>query len=565
MLDFNEEEQNKKLEELRKQEAEELARVLSDKYGIQYIDLSVKSINSDALKVIPEEEARAGGVAAFQIAGKKLSVAILSPNSQKTKDVLAELENKGFVNTVYMVTQSSLDRAWDRYKELSKSFVTKAGLIDISTEILEEFMQKTKTIEDIRASISEITANKNRNTSQIFEMILAGALALGASDIHMEPQELTIRLRYRLDGVLHDIDNFDKGVYRLIASRIKLLSSLKLNFNKNAQDGRFTINVGLKDIEVRTSVGPGAYGETIVMRLLDPEAISINLEDMSIEPKLLGIFLNEIEKPNGLILVTGPTGSGKTTTLYAFLKKVNQPSAKIITIEDPIEYHLKGLSQTQVNEDAGYTFLEGLRSVMRQDPDIIMVGEIRDSETAKIAINAALTGHLVFSTLHTNDAAGAIPRLVDLGVNHKIIASALTLTIAQRLTRQLCQVCKKEIAPDARQKKIIDTLIGDIKEKRPDIRITNTEKIWTIGGIPCKACNGIGYKGRIAVFEAILVDKDIEKVIDEKINDREIKEAAKKQGILDMREDGILKVLNGVTSMEELERVVELERREEYT
>lgn len=563
MPTFDDTQSQKKLEESKIREAEDLAQILSGKYGIPYIDLSTISINTDALRLIEEETAKKGQMAGFQMTGKKVSIALFSPNNSTLNHVLNDLKERGYTTVLFMASDKSLNRAWERYKEISQAVETKAGLVDISKELLAEVLSKTKTVADVKNQIKELSSNnKSQGVSRILEIVIAGAMATKASDIHLEPQEEFVRLRYRLDGMLHDVDFFEHHIYKLIVSRIKLISSLKLNVKKSSQDGRFTIATEDRDIEVRTSVLPGVYGETIVMRLLDPNSISVNLEDMGIEEKLLKVFLDEIKKPNGLILTTGPTGSGKTTTLYAFLRKVNDSETKIITIEDPVEYHMKGLSQTQVNEDAGYTFLEGLRSALRQDPDIIMVGEIRDTETAKIAINSALTGHLVFSTLHTNDAAGAIPRLVDLGVNPKIISSALTLTIAQRLVRKLCAKCKKAITPNEEDSKLLETVSKLIKEKRPDIVVPDGKQIW-VAGEGCEACNGVGYKGRTGVFEAIIVDSEVSKVITDQVNARDIKIASHKQGILDMREHGILKVLQGMTSIEELERVVELKIAEE--
>ena len=563
MSDFQDTQSQKKLDDLKIKEAEDLARILSGRYGIPYIDLSTISINTDALRLIEEPIARDSKVAGFQMTGKKISIALLSPANPKIEPILNNLKDRGYTPVPFITSERSLERAWERYAEISKATVTKAGLVDISKELLSEVLEKTKSVEDVKKQIEELTKdNKSQGVSRILEIIIAGALATKASDIHMEPQEEEVRLRYRLDGILHDIDLFSHTVYKLIVSRIKLISALKLNVKNASQDGRFTISTAEKDVEVRTSVLPGVYGETIVMRLLDPDSISIDLENMGIEEKLLKVLNDEIKKPNGLILTTGPTGSGKTTTLYAFLRKVNDSGTKIITIEDPVEYHMKGVSQTQVNEEGGYTFLEGLRAALRQDPDIIMVGEIRDTETAKIAINSALTGHLVFSTLHTNDAAGAIPRLVDLGVNPKIIGSALTLAIAQRLVRKLCDSCKKAVAPTEEEAKMIALVSKLIKEKRADIVVPDGKQIW-VAGSGCEKCHGVGYKGRTGVFEAIIVDSDVNKVISERVNDKEIKIAAKKQGILDMREHGVLKVLQGTTSIEELERVVELKFAEE--
>jgi type II secretory ATPase GspE/PulE/Tfp pilus assembly ATPase PilB-like protein len=305
------------------------------------------------------------------------------------------------------------------------------------------------------------------------------------------------------------------------------------------------------DIEVRTSILPGAYNESIVMRVLNPKSIGVPMENLGIPSKLLSIIEKEIEKPNGMLLTTGPTGSGKTTTLYAFLKKVHNPTVKIITIEDPIEYHLAGIVQTQVN-DKGYTFLDGLRSALRQDPDIIMIGEVRDSETAAISINSSLTGHLVFSTLHTNSAAGAFPRLIDLGINPKIMSSAINIVLAQRLVRKLCSFCKKEIPIEGDTKRKIDEVLQTIFDKNEIPSMP--ANIFEENG--CEKCNNTGYKGRIGIYEGMRVTPDIDKVIENNPSEEEIEKVAASQGILTMKQDGIIKILKGITSIDELERVI---------
>ena len=399
-----------------------------------------------------------------------------------------------------------------------------------------------------------VSAKKSYRVSRILETALAGALAVDASDVHFEPEEGYVRLRYRLDGVLSDVMRLDDETYALLLSRLKLISGMKLNIKKDSQDGRFSIHLSNTDIEVRVSILPGVYNESIVMRLLNPKSINVPLEELGINEKLLQILLAEIERPDGMILTTGPTGSGKTTTLYAFLKKVHNPGVKIITIEDPIEYHLPGIVQTQTN-DKGYTFSEGLRAAVRQDPDIIMVGEIRDGETADIAINSALTGHLVFSTLHTNDAAGTFPRLSDLGVSSSIIPSAMRVSMAQRLVRRLCPHCKKEVAVEgSAQKSVEETLSGIVDQS---LLPGDKNKMWVAVG--CDKCNKTGYKGRVGIYEAIMMNPTVEQSVQNGSSDREIWNAAKDQGILTMRQDGIIKVLKGVTSLDELERVISLQ------
>ncbi|OIO32872.1 hypothetical protein AUJ44_01520 [Candidatus Nomurabacteria bacterium CG1_02_47_685] len=431
--------------------------------------------------------------------------------------------------------------------------------MDISGEYLEDITKKLNSVDAIKAEIEKTSASKDiHRISTIFAIILGGALATRASDIHFEPQEESIRLRYRLDGILQDIAAIDQKMHHLLISRIKLLSGLKLNVSGDTQDGRFSIKIKDIDIEIRTSVLPGPYGEGVVLRILNPDAISVPLEALGIEEKLLAELLREIGRPNGMILTTGPTGSGKTTTLYTFLKKTYNPGIKVITIEDPIEYHLTGITQTQVENKSNYTFLSGLRAALRQDPDIIMIGEIRDGETAKIAVNSALTGHLVLSTLHTNNAAGAIPRLIDLGINPKVIGSALNVAIAQRLIRKLCPSCKKEAMPNERETNILMNTIKDIKEKRPDVKYDELPlKIYKPTG--CDKCNNAGYKGRVGIYEAIFMKGELVRIVMAgNPGENDVIQAAKNQGIYNMKEDGVVKVLEGVTSIEELERVVEL-------
>ncbi|PIR57871.1 MAG: hypothetical protein COU71_01730 [Parcubacteria group bacterium CG10_big_fil_rev_8_21_14_0_10_38_31] len=546
-----------KLNKWRDKEEEDLTQLLSGKYKLPYLDLSVVTIDLDSLKIVPEKEARETNIAVFQSVGKKLQVAIQSPNPDTTKGILKNLEDKGYLLTVFMVSKNSLEKAWSRYKEVPKFTEVTIGAIDISGNKLEELMDKTTNINSFKEAILKIVeTKKTHQISEILEVILAGGIKIGASDVHIEPEEENTRLRFRLDGVLHDIIFFDHKIYQLILSRLKLVSGLKLNIKDRAQDGRFSIHVKGNDIEIRTSTVPGAYGESVVMRILNPDSISVTFEELGIEKRLFEILSKEIKKPNGMILTTGPTGSGKTTTLYAVLKKIKTPEIKIITLEDPIEYHLPGITQTQTDTKKGYDFANGLRAILRQDPDVIMVGEIRDLETAKIAINAALTGHLVLSTLHTNNAAGTIPRLIDLGVNPNTIAPALNASLAQRLIRKLCDSCKIKTAPTEEEMSLILKTIESLPEGTEKPNIENIE-IYKAG--ICDKCSNTGYKGRIGIFEAILVDDEIERLILKNPTESDIKEESKKQKIMTMSQDGILKVVNGETSLDELNRVIELE------
>ncbi len=553
-ITFDEDKQKRKIADLLHQEEEDLVQILSGKYGIEYVNLSSNPINADALRLIDEQRAREVMVACFAMIDKKIKIATRNPENEKVVALVNELKEKGYLPELFMTSTQSLEKAWAGYKDLSFAYESKAGSLEISNEEITKIIDEIKSLPQIIEILEKLLASRmSYRVSRILETCIAGSLAIEASDIHLEPEESYTLLRYRLDGVLHDVIKFDNETYALLLSRIKLISGMKLNVKKDNQDGRFSIKLALGDIEVRVSVLPGAYNESVVMRILNPKSIDVPLESLGIPKKLLDILLKEMSRPDGMILTTGPTGSGKTTTLYSFLKKIHSPDLKIITLEDPIEYHLPGIVQTQVNEK-GYDFAEGLRATVRQDPDIIMIGEIRDSDTASIAVNSALTGHLVFSTLHTNDAAGTFPRLIDLGVNSKVLTSAIRVAMAQRLARKLCENCKKEIALEDKSKQEVDTIIATIEDK--SLIPQQITKVWEPVG--CDKCNQTGYKGRIGVYEAILTDKNIEDTVERNPSEREIWAAAKGQGILTMRQDGILKVLQGITSISEIERVIAL-------
>lgn len=551
---FDEDKQKRKLDQLLHKEEEDLVQILSAKYGVEYVNLLGTPVNTDALRLIKEDDARKTQTAAFALIDKKVKIAARNPQDEKVSSLIADLKSKGYNPELFISSTQSLEKAWKMYKDLSFAYESKAGSLEISNDDIAAIVKEAKSLPVIVSILENtMTGKKSYRVSRILETAVAGALAIDASDIHLEPEETYVQLRYRLDGVLQEVTRFDNETYGLILSRIKLISGMKLNIKKDSQDGRFSIHLPIGDIEVRVSILPGAYNESVVMRLLNPKSIDVPLESLGINEKLLNILLKEIDRPDGMILTTGPTGSGKTTTLYSFLKKVHNPQIKIVTIEDPIEYHLPGIVQTQVN-DKGYNFLEGLRAAVRQDPDIIMVGEIRDNETADIAVNSALTGHLVFSTLHTNDAAGTYPRLIDLGVNSKVLTSAIRVAMAQRLVRKLCQFCKKEVPVEGDVQQNIETTIQTIEDK--SLIPADRSKMWVSVG--CDKCNGTGYKGRIGIYEAILTDKKIEDAVEMNPSEREIWAAAAGQGILTMRQDGTLKILQGITSMNELERVIAL-------
>ena len=553
IVPFNDKKSDERLHELRAKEEEQLAQMLSAKYGVDYADLTSKAINSDALRLVPEAEARAAEIAAFNKVNKQIWVAMRAPERPDSLQVIEHIEKLGYSTRRFMVSTLSLQHAWDRYKDISYATETAAGVLTLSNNAIQDMLGKLKSLADVKTEVLSHAGSKDTHRiSRVLEIIMAGALSLGASDVHLEPEEAGVRMRYRLDGVLVETLMFDAPTYVLISSRLKLLAGLKLNVKNAAQDGRFSIVVGGKEIEIRLSVLPAGYAETIVMRVLDPSTIALPMDQLGFDKYLMEIFNHEVAKPNGMILNTGPTGSGKTTTLYAFLRAVHNPGIKIVTIEDPIEYHLPGIVQTQVSKD--YSFAQGLRSTLRQDPDVIMVGEIRDGEVATTAVQASLTGHLVFSTLHTNDAAGTFPRLVDMGVNADILGAAVTLAMAQRLVRKLCPQCRESHVIDGATRTIMDKLLKNIPHA--DGLPANADTMWLPKG--CEKCGGIGYKGRVAIVEVILMDREIEDCVRHSSSERDIWKAAKHQGIRRMAQDGAVKVLQGVTSFDELSRVVDL-------
>ncbi len=433
------------------------------------------------------------------------------------------------------------------------------GSVSIPPEIIQDITGSVKNIADLGAKISSYSS---QSTTNVLDVILFGAILLGVSDIHIEPLADNIRVRTRIDGVLQDAATFDTTLYHQLLSRLKLLSKLKLNITEKPQDGRLTIEVDGALIEVRTSSLPAEYGEAVVMRVLNPKNF-MELESLGLRKDLYAVLEKEIKKPNGMIVVTGPTGSGKTTTLYAFLMKLQSPEIKIVTIEDPIEYHLKGVSQTQVAPERGYTFSEGLKSIVRQDPDVILVGEIRDLETAKIALQASLTGHLVLSTLHTNDAAGTIPRLVDLGEQPSSIAPALKLAIGQRLVRKVCKEClilqepsKEELEEITKAlkklpKNIEKEVSATANAMGGEIKIAKAKE----GG--CPACNFTGYRGRKGLYELFVVDDEMERFILTNPPVSTIKDLLIKKGMVTIYQSGIIEVVEGTTTLEEVHKVVE--------
>ena len=539
------------LQKTRREAEERDAQRRSVKVGFPYINLALKAVETDAIQLIEESKAKEAQAACVEYKGNNVVFTAYDPKSEKAQAVIKELEAKGLKLKIFVVSLTSLQRAWDFYKYTVKKTAPLTGQMDIDKERISALMKELTRLEKVRDGILNFDFKKF-STAQVLEIVLAGALANRASDIHFEPSEETVKLRYRIDGDLRDVmSDLAKNIYTFMVSRIKLLSNLKINVRDEAQDGRFTVGLGTKEIELRVAIAPSEFGEVIVMRVLDPEAIGLTLAQLGLRKDDLEIIEAELNRPNGLILNTGPTGSGKTTTLYAFLKHKQSPDIKIITIEDPIEYHLAGIEQTQVKPKANYTFANGLRSIMRQDPDVILIGEVRDKETAEIAIQAALTGHLVFSTVHANQASGAIPRFVDLGVKPTSIGPALNLIIAQRLVKRLCVDCKVKEKITADLKKKLEKFVKDLPERVAKKDFQDLE-IYKPKG--CAKCGG-GFKGRIAIYELLRVSKEIESLMTKGAGEIEIQEFALKQGMATMQQDGVLKVISGITTFEEVEKI----------
>jgi type IV pilus assembly protein PilB len=540
----------KKLNELRREAEERDTKKRAEKLGLPYIDLRKIAVSLEALALIPEEKARQAKAVAVEKKSDTIALVFYNPKSKEAEDLINELKSQNFEIKIFVSSESGIKEAWDSYKFIPPPKEQITGEVKITKSTLEKLMLEINNLISLQNEFKKIDFNEI-STTELFQLILAGALANHSSDIHFEAQEKSARLRFRIDGVLHDVfDNIPLKNYDSLISRIKLLSGLKINIHEEAQDGRFTINLAEKEVEVRVSIIPSEFGETIVMRILDPEATMVGLEKIGVRSDDFKILEKAIKKPNGLILNTGPTGSGKTTTLYAILRALNSPEIKIITVEDPIEYRIEGIEQTQVDPEAGYTFASGLRAIVRQDPDIILVGEVRDKETADIALQAALTGHLVLSTLHTNDAIGAIPRLVDLGVKPQTIGPALSLSIAQRLVRKLCDNCKKEVEINEELKSKIEQFIEKLPQRVNKEEYKNFKIYKPVG---CEKCSNIGYKGRVAIFEFFEGGPDVEQLILKEVSWSVLKELANKKQMTTMQEDGVLKVLSGITTFEEVE------------
>ena len=540
----------RKVSMVNRQQEESRAKESAKAQNLPYINLIATPIELDSLSLLPEKETREGLFSPFQKFGKRIGVAVIDAKNKKFIKSLEKLKDMGFNIEIFVCSKTSLERAFDDYKRVPSTRKEIVGKIDISTRGAQEAQSGIENISDLG---EKLKSGRRKGSGWNIKLLLSAALKFNASDIHIVPKEEGIRIRYRIDGILHDIFSLESSAYVFFLSRMKILSGLKINIHTVAQDGRFSILTEGGEIEVRVSIVPGEYGEDVVMRLLNPNMI-LTFNELGLHPWHNEVLMEELKEPNGMILVTGPTGSGKTTTLYGCLKKIATPEIKVITIEDPIEYHLEGIAQTQINPDKGYDFVDGLRAAMRQDPDVMLVGEIRDRETADTALQAALTGHLVFSTLHTNDAAGIVPRLIELGSNPSTVAPALNLAIAQRLLRRVCKNCAKKVIPSEQTLLKIEKRIENLPpEIKPDLG-----KIVFLQAQGCSKCQNTGYKGRIGIFEMFLISEKIEEAILSYPSVSKMRKIAIGDGMIEIQQDGILRVTEGMTTLEELERITGL-------
>jgi len=513
--------------------SEVIAKAIGKYWGINYISLVDYDVKSEVIQLIPEDVMRKNKLVPIRLEGNTLFIAMADPLNILAIDEVRLLTNHQ-INTM-VTTERDVSLILDKFFNIQR--VAKEALLGMKMDELEtEVLKEGAGTEAVTYKLEEGPIIK------LVDTILDGGINAKASDIHLEPQDPEMRVRYRIDGILHDILNIPKAIEGAVVSRIKVLADMNITEKRQPQDGHITLKRGGKQFDLRVSSFATVGGEKIVLRILDKTSMLLGLNELGLTKKDQEQFQSLINRPFGIILVTGPTGSGKTTTLYAVLSQLNSLTNNIITVEDPVEYKLEGINQSQIHPQAGITFANGLKAILRQDPDIIMVGEIRDLETAEIAIHAALTGHLVFSTLHTNDAAGAIARLVEMGIEPFLIASSVIGVLAQRLVRGVCPDCKESYSPDAQLVKSLGL------EKGKDYKFAK--------GKGCQYCLGTGYRGRIGIFEVMRVTEKIGELIIKKAPASAIKEAAIKEGMDTLKKNSLNKVLNGITTPEEIKRVI---------
>lgn len=525
---------------------EDIVKAKAISMGVPYVDLTSVKVEQHILKNLSKEMAKKYKAVPFGYSGSMLNVAMTNPNNIQ---VIEFIERKsGFRVNPYMASEEGIERIIDQYQDLGAE--VSEALKDVESNKLE--------IKSGQETLAEIT--EDAPVTRAVNTILEYAAKAKASDIHIEPWENALKVRFRIDGILQETMSLPVHIQSALISRIKILSELKIDEHRVPQDGRFDVKIDDHDIDVRVAISPTIHGEKVVMRLLDKSAGAITLENLGLRGHSFRLIEQGIKKPHGMVLSTGPTGSGKTTTLYAILGKINNPGVNIITLEDPVEYQTKGVNQIQVNAAVGLTFASGLRSILRQDPNIIMVGEIRDAETADLAVQSALTGHTVLSTLHTNSAAGVLPRLLDMDIEPFLIASTVTTSIGQRLVRKLCDKCKKPYKATPSLTEAIQKTIGELlpkndkeaKELGYDVPRADAKEFTLYQAQGCPECNNTGYSGRIGVYEVFNISPAMEKLVVGHATTLDVQNQAIEEGMITMRQDGFLKALEGITTIEEV-------------
>ncbi|MBI4092503.1 MAG: type II/IV secretion system protein [Candidatus Kerfeldbacteria bacterium] len=546
-----EEKFRQKMQEIQFKEKEHLAQERGGKLGLNYINLSGFPIGPETLALIPRSISEKLRMVCFLRSGHELRVAAVDPEKAGVRELVDEMaaEHNSHV-VLYVVSQHSFEQALKLYERLPRPPKAVGG-VEIKSEDIKRYRQDLRDFRALEQQVRRVPL------TETFTLILAGAIEAQASDIHIEAEEEDVKVRYRIDGVLQTVAALPKDAWPRIINRIKLLAGLKINIENTPQDGRLTIYLDQERIDVRVSTLPTAFGESVALRLLMGSNVAITFDKLGLRGRAFDIVSREIERPNGMVLTSGPTGSGKTTTLYAVVTKLNQPDTKIIALEDPIEYRLPGINQSQVDWSKGYTFAKGLRAMLRQDPDIVLVGEIRDLETAETAIQAALTGHLLLSTIHTNDSLGVIPRLLSMGVKPYLLAPALNVVMAQRLVRKICEHCRTEYTPDPETIVRVKAALAKIPKNSGE-KFDPAKPSRFVKGAGCSQCHGIGFHGRTGIFEVLMITSDLEKLVLTGVAiEADLRDLAEKQGMLTMAQDGLLKALDGITTVEEVFSVAE--------
>lgn len=528
---------------------EDLTRAKAAFFNIPYVDLRKNLVPEYILSLIPQESVNFYNIVPFDKKDNILKVAITDPSNLAALEALEFLGQKQNLQIqLFLTSQLSADTVIGRKKNLKK--VVGQALVDIQKK--EEAVNRTENF-SAKGKDAKPEVIEEAPIIKIVDVILSNAIEANASDIHIEPSEKDVRVRYRIDGILHTSLMLPKSVHAAIITRIKILTSLKIDESRLPQDGRFHVDLAKKSVDLRVSILPLIYGEKIVMRILDKSSNAPTLEDLGFRATALTWVRDNIKKNHGIFLITGPTGSGKSTTLYAILSILNTTSVNIVTLEDPVEYFIPGVNQSQTNPEIGLTFATGLRSILRQDPNIVMVGEIRDKETAELAVHAALTGHLVFSTLHTNNSIGAIPRLIDMGIEPFLLSASINVVAAQRLVRKICSHCIQESA-------LPQVFVQEVKKELASVPAEYLENIdsdnlRSFKGAGCAKCGRTGYQGRMGIFEVLPVTTEVQDLVLSKAPAYKIYELANKIGMITMKQDGMVKVLKGETTIEEIIRV----------